>query len=107
MSTTTSTTAQTRRIAAGHYAVIGTDLEITRVEWELHGIDCEHPLCERFHPQRRVNGEWVCAAPDPVRIQWEIMLRGERHGQCEGYATKRDAIAAAKRIQRQYVDRGI
>lgn len=92
---------QVSKVAAGHYAVVGTEFEVVRVEWELHGIDCEHPLCERFHPQRRVNGERVCAAPDPVRKQWEIMHRGEREGQCEGYATRRDAVAAALRLHRQ------
>lgn len=98
-------TGKVMKIAAGHYAVLGTEFEVVQVEWELHGIDCEHPLCERFHPQRRVRGEWVCAAPDPVRKQWEIMHCGEREGQCEGYATRRDAVSAALRIHRQYFAR--
>lgn len=91
------------KIAAGHYAIVGTEFEIKKETWELHGIDCEHPLCERFHPQRRVDGYLVCAAPDPVRTQWEIYERGQRHGQCEGYATRRDAVAAALRINRHYI----
>lgn len=71
--------------------------EIVKEEWQPDGLDCEHPLCERFH----TNG-----CPEPAwRTEWVIIDKqtGERadFNYGETYKLRRDAVAALKaHIQR-------
>lgn len=64
--------------------------EIVKDEWQPDGLDCQHPLCERFH----ANG-----CPEPAwRTEWVILdkhtgVRADfNHG--ETYKRRRDAVAA-------------
>lgn len=64
--------------------------EIHKEEWRPDGMDCQHPLCERFHTR---------GCPEPrLRTEWVIIdtLTGDRAAIAGGqtYSTKREAKAA-------------
>ena len=67
---------------------------IERDEWRPDGIDCEHPLCERFH----ANG-----CPEPgLRVEYVIIdtvtgNRAECDNWAETYTLRRDAKATLDR----------
>ncbi len=65
--------------------------KIVKEQWVPDGIDCEHPLCERFHakgcPEPALRTEWLIIDPETE----------ERANFWDGEATyplKREAVAS-------------
>ncbi len=70
------------------------DFEIIKDTWEPDGLDCEHPLCERFHAK---------GCPPPAkRTEWYIIRKSTDSGrantwdQCQPFDLKRDAVKSLK-----------
>lgn len=66
---------------------------IEKDEYTQDGLDCTHPLCDRFHRK---------GCPTPKRIEWVIIdtttgRRADINHQAT-YSHKRDAVAALQKF---------